>query len=325
MRIVHYKMQITMNETHCPEYIYRMTHIDNINYILSTGLCSPLHRQAALNYTEIGDPVLIRERSGKPVPIAPGGVIPEYVSFYFGGRMPMLWAILHAHELLFKRYQSSEVGWLHRFEAPGTNQRHQQEIVFVACNFQKVVDTCPEWCFTDGHVSSPRTHFYNDLADLARLDWRAIERHDTSGNWESARRRQAEFLVKGLVPVGCIDHLVVRYPKQKEQLEGLLKGKGLSIPVIVDSWPKLFFKEEGLTIGQLIPLGAPSSATTEEEDDCLMEALELQSRVLGQVQDVEPELSYIGDSWDAEREEELAMEHFEEMYRRFQEETEPYR
>ena len=311
-----------MTQTHYPGYIYRMIHIDNMSHILDNGLYSPLHSKAALNYTEIGDPALIRERSGKPVPIAPGGVFPEFVSFYFGGRMPMLWSMLHAHELLLKRHHASEEGWFHRFNVRGTHQRHQREIVFIACGFQKVVDTCPEWCFTDGHACSPRTQFYNDLADLSRLDWRMIERHDLSRNWESERRRQAEFLVKGFVPVTCIDHLVVRYKEQKEQLEELVRSKGLSIPVIVDIYPKLFFFDEGKTIGQLIPMRVFNAETMEEADDSMMEVLESQSQVLGQVRDVEQELSYIGDSWDAEQEQEWLMEQFEEKYRRSLDDTE---
>ena len=305
------------NNVQHPEYIYRIVHINNVNYLLGEGMCSPQHRKAAMNYTQIGDPALIRVRSRKEVPIAPGGMMSEYVPFYFGGKMPMLWSMLHVHEILFKRYQEKESGWPQRFDARGTFLRHQSELVIIACKFQKVLELCPEWCFTDGHATSPRTHFYNDLADLARLNWYLIDNPHRSRDWEADRVRQAEFLVRDEVPVACIDHLVIRYEEQQAGLEKLIKVKGLSILVQVDYYPHLFFEKEGKTIQQLVPYTLDVSATDEENDYGMLETLHLQGLILGETS--EPELE--PDEWDAIQDDETAMELFEEKLSKAMEES----
>jgi len=82
--------------------IYRMTHIDNIPHLLQNGIThrnSPNHNP---NYITIGDTSLINKRDTKPVSVDNGNFLDfdaptinlcDYIPFYFGVKMPMLYVI----------------------------------------------------------------------------------------------------------------------------------------------------------------------------------------------------------------------------------------
>ncbi|MEJ7780116.1 MAG: DarT ssDNA thymidine ADP-ribosyltransferase family protein [Daejeonella sp.] len=74
-------------------YIYRMTHYSNIEFILREGLhccnCKPQDPE----YTSIGYKTLINNRGRSVVSIDPGGVLNDYIPFYFHYKMPMLYNI----------------------------------------------------------------------------------------------------------------------------------------------------------------------------------------------------------------------------------------
>ena len=71
-------------------FIYRMTHIDNVPFIAQNGLWSKLSPVHDPNFIPIGNPDIIDKRTNKfVVVIPPGGVLGEYVPFYFSGHSPM--------------------------------------------------------------------------------------------------------------------------------------------------------------------------------------------------------------------------------------------
>jgi hypothetical protein len=71
--------------------LYRIIHIDNLDYILNIGkLTCPNHQQKDVNYIGIGDESLINKRTQKEIAIDPGGTFKDYISFYFGPLSPML-------------------------------------------------------------------------------------------------------------------------------------------------------------------------------------------------------------------------------------------
>ena len=77
-------------------YIFKMVHVDNMEYVLSTGICAKHHPKAKSGYVAIGDPELAAARENREVPCDPESVLTDYVPFYFNGRMPMLSSIIHA-------------------------------------------------------------------------------------------------------------------------------------------------------------------------------------------------------------------------------------
>jgi hypothetical protein len=66
-----------------PSYIYRITHFRNVPWILDHGLhCRRSHTQDP-NFINIGNRELIDKRAMRIVAVPPGGVLNDYVPFYF--------------------------------------------------------------------------------------------------------------------------------------------------------------------------------------------------------------------------------------------------
>lgn len=198
--------------------VFRIVHVDNVEYLLRHGLFTRTHQQADPNYINIGDTGLIGQRNDYPVATnPPNGVLGDYIPFYFGPLSPMLLNI--------------KTGFR------GITKRPQKDIVYIVCRVNTIVEHCEEWCFTDGHAKNKLTDFYTNLDDLKEVDWDVVflgQWHNTEDDLDRMRRKQAEFLVKHHVPVGCISGIAVFDASQKTFIETILNRLDLIIPVIVN-------------------------------------------------------------------------------------------
>lgn len=198
--------------------VFRIVHIDNVEYLLSHGMYHRNHSNSDPNYINIGDSTLIAQRNNYPVSInPPNGNLGEYVPFYFGPLSPMLLNIKTGYR--------------------GIRQRSQGEIVYIVCRVNTIAQSCEQWCFTDGHAKNSISGFYNDLVRLSEVDWNMVtERHwsNNEDDFDRMRRKQAEFLVKYHVPVSCISSIVVLNEIKKTIIEEIVNKLGLEIPVIVN-------------------------------------------------------------------------------------------
>ncbi|MDH1637608.1 MULTISPECIES: DarT ssDNA thymidine ADP-ribosyltransferase family protein [Aeromonas] len=70
--------------------IFRIVHRDNLEWILTHGLWAGNGQQQNPHWVHIGLPELIAKRARHPVPLAPYGVLNDYVPFYFTPFSPML-------------------------------------------------------------------------------------------------------------------------------------------------------------------------------------------------------------------------------------------
>ena len=202
-----------------------MLHIDNLESILREGMYAPNVRFDS-TYVNIGDEVLIAQRGEFEIPIAPGGVLSDYVPFYFGGCSPMLLNIKTGYR--------------------GVKQRSQSEIVYLVTHIETVVEACPEWCFTDGHAKDRLTTYYNKTAELDQIDWFAVEDKywkSTEDDPDKMRRKQAEFLVKGYVPTGCFSGVIVHDETVASQVEIIEDKAGVSLPIFVDRKHKYYYND----------------------------------------------------------------------------------
>lgn len=203
-----------------------MVHFDNLAYLLRNGMCTRNHRLADPDYINIGDSDLIRQRQDYPAKITPpGGNLGDYVPFYFGGHSPMLLNIKTGYR--------------------GVMQRDQADIVFVVCSIERIIAHCPnQWCFTDGHAKNSITRFFNSEEDLDKVDWTTTRMQmwrDCDEDWDRMRKKQAEFLVKDHVPVGCIKKLAVFNGLRKDLVMATVTQLGLDIPVKVDTNRQLYY------------------------------------------------------------------------------------
>lgn len=209
--------------------LYRITHMENIPHILQFGIT---HRDSANrnpDYKNIGDLSLIDNRSRKSVDIDNGSfnsrnnlttiTLGNYIPFYFGVRMPMLYVAQNGGNFV---------------EIPPTPA---SDIVYMVCSVVKVVTSNIDFFFTDGHATDNLTSFYdatkiNDLVNI--VDWNAIKSYYWGGdeNLNLKRKKQAEFLVSGdltpdhIVGFGCYDETA----KEKLRSFGISEDKIKVIP-----------------------------------------------------------------------------------------------
>lgn len=205
-------------------WIFRIVHINNVEYILQKGLFTKNHKEADPNYIDIGDTILIGQRNDLEVPInPPGGNLGEYITFYFGPLSPMLLNIKTGYR--------------------GITQRPQSEIVYICCKFTAVKQFCTYWCFTNGHAKNRLTRFFNDEDDLDHVDWHIVGDQywrNTDEDPDRIRRKQAEFLIKTHVPVECFGCIVVYNKERQEYVQQLTERLNLNIKVLVK--PEYYYK-----------------------------------------------------------------------------------
>ncbi len=201
-----------------PTPIYHITPIENLRMILEAG---ELRAKRALDqedtgYTNIAHQTVQDRRAHTPVPCGPGGVLHDYVPFYFGPRSPMLYTISRGNVEGFSG--------------------GQQSIIHLVSTVQTVQVAGLGFVFTDGHGIMAITDFYDDLAQLDEVDWPLMNSRywfDTDDDLDRKRRRQAEFLVHERFPVSLIQGIGVINQQKKIETEALLAEFGLDIPVAV--------------------------------------------------------------------------------------------
>lgn len=192
-----------------------MTHFLNTEFILLNGLhCCNCGVQDP-NFTSIGHQLLINNRGQSKVSITPGGVLNDYVPFYFHYKMPMLYH-------LFK-------GTVKEFSGK------QEEIIYMISSVEKVQELGLPFLFTDRHAYLQHKRVFNNLGDLNQLSWQVIKDNTWHQQYSDMKKelKQAEFLIHKHVPVKALLGIVV----QNEEIANIVNGKiqetGINLQVVV--------------------------------------------------------------------------------------------
>ncbi|WP_322516447.1 DUF4433 domain-containing protein [Rhodopseudomonas palustris] len=216
-----------------PTPIFHITAIDNLVSVAAQGALLAKHQAAArgLIAANIAYDHIQGRRAVRNVPIAPGGTLHDYVPFYFAPRSPMLYTINQGN-------------------VPGCDYR-QDDIVHLASTAQIVGDGGHRFVFSDIHAALDYARFFDDLASLAKIDWRiffeAPLREGYCQYWQNrqsplhhVRRleiRQAEFLVHQQLPVAAVSEIGVRTDQAAERVRQALAGSGWNPTVrVVPGW-----------------------------------------------------------------------------------------
>lgn len=204
-----------------PIYLYRIIHIDNLKYILQTGvITSPTSDFADPNYIGIGDASLKLERKIREIPVEPFGTFSDYVAFYFGSRSPMLYEIYHGYN--------------------GVTKRNQEEIIYLVSSYEKVEELGLPYIYFDGHGYHKFSQVYNSRAGLEMVDWEAVKSKqwfDTEMDPDKKRRKQAEFLIFNDVPLPAIIGIGVYNKSAEEKTHRLLSEENIDIKtVVIPNW-----------------------------------------------------------------------------------------
>ncbi|MFI5200774.1 MAG: DUF4433 domain-containing protein [Candidatus Kapaibacterium sp.] len=203
-------------------WVYRIVHVDNIEFILTHGMHAKDHPERDTNYVNIGLPQIQGLRSSQPVRIRnhshlADGYLTNYIAFYFGQRQPMLYKIQTGHG--------------------GVTMRPPSDIVYVCCKLDVLRAECAKVIFTDGHASKIISSHYDDFNLLTEVDWNMVnerEWNDTDDDNDRKRRKQAELLVHSHVPPSCIGGLVVYNAASKTKIETIMNKLKIQIPVKIN-------------------------------------------------------------------------------------------
>lgn len=206
-----------------PIYLYRIIHIDNLKYILQTGIVtSPTSDLADPNYIGIGDASLKQERKNREITIEPNGTFSDYVAFYFGNRSPMLYEIYHGYN--------------------GVIKRSQEDIIYLVTSYERVEELHLPYIFFDGHGYHRLSQVFNSRVGLEMVDWEAVKAKqwfDTEADPDKKRRKQAEFLIYKEVPINAIIGIAVYNKNAEEKTLKLLTEENVDIKTVV--FPNWFY------------------------------------------------------------------------------------
>lgn len=196
--------------------IWRIVHRDNLPWILRNGLHSKNSPTRDPHYVDIGNTDLIDRRSHRAVPIAPGGMLSDYVPFYFTPFSPMLYNI-----------------YTGRGEVP---RRANEEICILVSSIHKMRDLSLDFVFTDRHAYPPLARYFNDIAYLGEIDWPLLQARNFKRNPddpEQIERYQAEALVHRHVPVTGLVGIICYTKAVKADLDAQIRTQGLQLDVRV--------------------------------------------------------------------------------------------
>lgn len=194
--------------------IWRIVHRDNLWWILDNGLHCGNSALKAPAWVNIGNPELIDKRANHPVPLAPCGLLNDYVPFYFTPFSPML--------------RNIHTGW------GGMQRRQNEEIVILVSSLRHIADQGLPFLFTDSHAYYQWANFYSDLADLDKIDWPLLQRRDFKRDPEDPakfERYQAEALIHRHLPVSGLLGIVCYTEALKQRIEQDVQGRNLNLPV----------------------------------------------------------------------------------------------
>lgn len=206
--------------------IFRITHRSNVPWILSNGQWSRNSGHWDPDFVTIGNTELIEGRVEKRVPIHPGGVLSDYVPFYFTPCSPMLLNIVTGRNV---------------------QRRDKAEIIILVSSLHKVIENERPFVFTDRHAYLQylsEQNYSNNLDDLpGMVPWDILQSRDfrkDPENPEKSERYQAEALVYEYLPVDALRGIVTYNEDEAERVRNEISDRGLDLDVHIR--PNWFFE-----------------------------------------------------------------------------------
>lgn len=191
-------------------YFYHFTHIDNIKSIVESGglLSTNLKNKYNIGHHNIANVDIQNRRSEMRVPVGPGGVVHDYVPFYFATRNPMLLGLLNRKVV------------------------DQPYICFIAISIEKLLDEKVVFTNASANTNNP-PEFYNTPDMLNRLEWSLIDSmHWGEQSEEERHQRMAEVLVYKEVPLEWFESFIVFNSLCRNEIQKCYKQLGVNCPNI---------------------------------------------------------------------------------------------
>lgn len=207
--------------------IFHITAIPNLSGLVAQGALLSKNRMSAqgLNHADIAYQSVQGRRANKAVTAGNGGVIHDYVPFYFAPRSPMLMAI-----------NSGRV--------EGCPYR-QDDIVHLRAGLPNVTAAGLPFVFYDLNAAVFNARCFDNLKHLSEIDWPLFFEPPLLDGyckfWSSVHTkpryvkrmetRQAEFLTHHSFPLDMVEEVVVRTDQIAVGVRHMLQGLGWNVNV----------------------------------------------------------------------------------------------
>ena len=174
----HDAVQKQASDLQLPEFLFHITHVENLTDIAAYGLKSHNRAHAEHSPVDISNQDVNARRSR--CESVYGKRLHDYVPLYFRARGPMLSA----------------------------RRDHQARLVVLYVD--RSVMRREGVVFTDGNAAADSTTFYDRSEDLKELDWACLNAQYWNEFPDGTRTRCAEVLVPNEIPFGDVDRIVAQ-------------------------------------------------------------------------------------------------------------------
>lgn len=199
-----------------PTPVMHFTHVGHLTAIIRNGLLADNEPDIRdLLRMEVGDQRIKKRRRERPVRVPPGGVVADYVPFYFAPRSPMMYSI--------------EQGKVPTYLG-GCDQ-----LVYLVSTVERMGTLGLNVVFTDRNAVYDYARFGSGAAALDQMvDWELMNARmwaNTADDTGRKERRMAECLVHRRVPWDAFTMIVVRNQACLEQTRTALGSLGRDLMV----------------------------------------------------------------------------------------------
>lgn len=202
--------------------IFRITHVNNVAWILDNGVHCQSSSVRDPNFVPIGMADLIRRRGSRPVPVKPGGFLSDYVPFYFTPRSIMLYNIKTGHNDVTKRPNA--------------------DIVILVSSLHKLSDVGTPFVFTNGHAYLQETEYFDNIRDLGQIDWQLLRGCAFKKDAEDPGklgRYQAEALAHRHVPINALIGIACYDDAARLRIAG--EARNRKVAINIKTLPRWYF------------------------------------------------------------------------------------
>jgi hypothetical protein len=200
--------------------IFRITHRDNLPWILDHGLHAKSSQVSDPKFRMIGDRDLIDKRSTRQVRVGPPGTLSDYIPFYFTPFSMMAYNIHTGHR--------------------GIEHVPNDDLVILFSALPRLSAFGLSFAFTDRHAYLATAQYFTDLAHLDAINWPILQNRDFKHDSENPSKTdeyQAEALVWKHLPIDALLGICGNTTRAQQQIENELTLRGSTVKAYVkEEW-----------------------------------------------------------------------------------------
>jgi hypothetical protein len=193
--------------------IFRITHRDNLSWILDNGLHCRNSEKQDPNFVNVGLVELIDKRKTWAVPVLPNGTLSDYVPFYFTPRSMMAYNIHTGRSV---------------------QQRDNDQIIILVTSLPRLKEASVSFVMTDRHACATLANYYNTMDGLQKIDWKILRNSDFSrdnDDPDKTNRYMAEALIHKYTSIDALLYVACCDEKQKSWATDLISKRKLNLEV----------------------------------------------------------------------------------------------